>query len=449
MNISKLKRIKSKTLYLYDYCRVGVWTDMRNNWWVRLIKTLNLSISAFFNGDIQTKACALTYRSMLAIVPALALLFAIGRGFGLQEVLQNELIDSFGSQKELLQRAFLFVDSYLAQSSKGIFVGIGIVFLLWTLISILSAVERAFNDIWGVKNGRSIWRKVTDYMAIFFILPVLMICAGGLSVFVSETVRTIFPMADVSPLVTFLLDFATLVLIWFFFAGVYMLIPNTKVKFKNAIVAGIFAGTVFMILQWLFVSGQVYVSKYNAIYGSVAFLPLLLIWLQLTWVVCLAGGVVCYASQNVFHFNFSTEISRISSDYRLKIMIAIAAAVVDEYLKQQQSPTQEDIVNRYGLPPRLVATSINRLVDAGVLLRVVRNPKEDVYGYAPALDASTMTLGQVMAILKHYGSQDFIPDFDSRFARVIEAVDAAEQTMTATQASILIKDIAPTHDEKR
>ena len=234
---------------------------------------------------------------MLAVVPALALILAIGRGFGLQEVLENELIDSFESQRDVLVKAFDFVDSYLSQSSEGIFVGVGIAMLLWTLISILGSVEQAFNDIWGVKNGRSIWRKLTDYLAIFLILPVLMICASGITVFVSANLQQLLPFDFVTPLLKWLLDFASLVFIWLFFTGVYMLIPNTKVKFKNAFVAGMFAGTGFMILQWLFITGQIYVSKYNAIYGSFAFLPLLLIWLQLVWVISLAGGVICYASQ--------------------------------------------------------------------------------------------------------------------------------------------------------
>ncbi|MDE6756481.1 MAG: YihY/virulence factor BrkB family protein, partial [Muribaculaceae bacterium] len=322
-------RIKMRVISLYDramafyrYCSDGVWSDMRSTPFVKLVKTLNLSVRAFFNGDIQTKACALTYRTMLAVVPALALILAIGRGFGLQEVLENELIDSFESQRDVLVKAFDFVDSYLSQSSEGIFVGVGIAMLLWTLISILGSVEHAFNDIWGVKNGRSIWRKLTDYLAIFLILPVLMICASGITVFVSANLQQLLPFDFVTPLLKWLLDFASLVFIWLFFTGVYMLIPNTKVKFKNAFVAGMFAGTGFMILQWLFISGQIYVSKYNAIYGSFAFLPLLLIWLQLVWVICLAGGVICYASQNIFQYNFNNEIDKITGAYRLKIFIA-------------------------------------------------------------------------------------------------------------------------------
>ena len=167
---------------------------MRSTLPVKIIKTLNLSVRAFFNGDIQTKACALTYRTMLAIVPALALIVAIGRGFGLQKMLQDTLIENFSSQRELLDKAFDFVNSYLNQTSSGVFVGVGIVVLLWTLVSILSSVEHAFNDIWGVKSGRSFWRKVTDYLAIFLILPVIMICAKSIGDFVPNNLEFVSPI---------------------------------------------------------------------------------------------------------------------------------------------------------------------------------------------------------------------------------------------------------------
>lgn len=446
-----VNRIKNRATQLgdysrrqYRYCCYDVWTDMRSTLFVKIIKTLNLSVRAFFNGDIQTKACALTYRTMLAIVPALALIIAIGRGFGLQKMLQDSLMDHFSSQRDLLDKAFDFVNGYLNQSSSGVFVGVGIVLLLWTLVSILSSVEHAFNDIWGVKSGRSFWRKVTDYLAIFLILPVIMICAKGVADFVPENLEFIPPFEFMGPVVNFLLDFAALVIVWLFFAGVYMLVPNTKVKFKNALMAGIFAGTGFMILQWLFISGQLYVSKYNAIYGSFAFFPLLLIWLQMVWVICLAGGVICYASQNIYQYNFNDEIGRITVAYRLKIYLAVMAVAVKDYLNEKTPPSKEDIVAKYGLPPRLVSSSVNFMVDAGLLHRVVVEEDDEGYGYVPAIDARQLTVGEVIRHLRRCGSENFIPDFDRTFSGVIDVMDKAELAMVNAMSDHLVKDISIT-----
>ena len=441
-------RIKMRVISLYGramafyrYCSDGVWSDMRSTPFVKLVKTLNLSVRAFFNGDIQTKACALTYRTMLAVVPALALILAIGRGFGLQDVLENELIDSFESQRDVLVKAFDFVDSYLSQSSEGIFVGVGIAMLLWTLISILGSVEHAFNDIWGVKNGRSIWRKLTDYLAIFLILPVLMICASGITVFMSTTIQDHLPMDFVSPVVSTLLDCSSLVLVWFFFAGSYMLIPNTKVKFKNAFIAGILAGTAFIILQWLFVNGQIYVTKYNAIYGSFSFLPLLLIWLQLVWLITLSGAVYCYSSQNIFEFSFSNEIEKISDDYRWRIILCVMTIAVDRFVKEEKPLTTHQISEQYGLPASLVTAAVNRLVAARLLLNVVDKPGDEVCSFVPSVNAADLTLGEVIRRVADTGSKGFIPGFDTRFADINATIDSIQKTALEEADKILVSSL--------
>lgn len=435
------EKVQAWIVRLYRYCSVGVWSDMRPLFHVRLIKTLNLSVNAFFNGDIQTKACAMTYRTVLALVPALALIFAIGRGFGLQEVIRDELEMSFPSQKVLLDHAFSFVESYLNQSSEGIFVGVGIALLLWTLISILGSVEDSFNSIWGITQGRSFWRKVTDYLAIFLVLPVLMICGGGLSAMFTTSIGYIFEDGPVAPLINIMLDIASFVIVWLFFTGVYMMIPNTKVKFRNAFVAGVFAGTAFIILQWLFISGQIYVSKYNAIYGSFAFLPLFLIWMQLVWVVTLAGAVICYASQNIYRYNFSSQIGNISPEYKLKFTLSVMTIVVQEYLDNQVTPTEEQITEKYELPNRLVSTTVQQLLDVGLLLRVLPDTKVQVFGFAPAVDASQLTVGEVVKRLRSYGSDNFIPDFDIRFKQLIESMNKAESDMYETVDMVKIKDL--------
>ena len=166
-----IQRAADRAVSIWDYVSAGVWTDNRQRWQVRVVKTLNLSVRSFLNADIQTQACAMTYRTLLAIVPALALLFAIGRGFNMQNLIEGELMHLFPAQHQAVVAALGFVDSYLNQSAEGVFVGVGIVFLLWTLISLIMNVEDTFNLVWGIKEGRSLWRKLTDYTAMLIIRP--------------------------------------------------------------------------------------------------------------------------------------------------------------------------------------------------------------------------------------------------------------------------------------
>ncbi|MDE6279828.1 MAG: YihY/virulence factor BrkB family protein, partial [Paramuribaculum sp.] len=291
---SRFTRLYNKVMKWWYYCSEGVWRDRRNTFKVNAVKTANLTIRSFLDSDLQSTACAMTYRTVLAIVPALAMILAIFRGFGFQDQLMTQLYSTFPAQKQTLALAFDFVDRYLNQATEGLFVGIGIIFLLYTLISLLSSVEDSFNSIWQIKQGRTMWRKVTDYLAIFIVLPVLMICAGGIQVVMSSTLQKINFIPFIGESVKLILDGVSLALTWLFFAGAYMLIPNAKVKFINALLAGVAVGTAFHVIQWLFVTGQMYVTKYNAIYGSFSFLPLMLIWMQLTWLITLIGALLCY-----------------------------------------------------------------------------------------------------------------------------------------------------------
>lgn len=442
MNISaKIDRLKSRLSALWRYGTVGIWSESTNSLKVKIIKTVNLSVRSFLNSDIQSQACAMTYRTVLAIVPALAMLFALGRGFGLQSVIEGEIYAIFHAQREAISRMLAFVDSYLNQAGEGVFVGIGILFLLWTLISLVSSVEDSFNAIWGVKNGRSFWRKVTDYTAMLLILPVLMICAGGLSMLISSTINSIFHFKFLTPLVSALLEGGSWMFTWLFFTAVYMLMPNVKVKFGNALIAGIIAGTGFLVLQWIFVTGQMYVAKYNAIYGSVAFIPLMLIWLQLVWVITLSGAVVCYSSQNIFEFDFKDDVDRISLRYREKVIMAVAVVIVRRFADSQPPLTERDIIVGYHLPARLVGDAIETLIAAGLVSRVVIDSRKELYGFQPAIDVDRITVSEVRDRIEASGRHGFIPAFDTMFPGVVKVYQQLTARLDEVASDIRLADL--------
>ena len=436
-----ITKITNKSLSLWKYLWSDVWSDTRDNWYIKLIKTLNLTVKSFLNANLQSQAAALTYHTILALVPALAILFAIGRGFGFHNLLETQLFNYIPAQKETLDTVVGFVDAYLAQSSQGIFVGIGIALLLWTMISLMSNIEGAFNSIWGIKQGRSIWRKITDYTAMLLILPVLMICSSGLSLFMTSTLQNLFAFDFMSPVISILLKCASYIFTWLFFAAMFMLIPNTKVKFKNALIAGVFTGTGFLILQWIFVSGQMYVSKYNAIYGSFSFLPLLLIWLQFTWVIILSGIAICYSSQSIYRFNFSDKINIISKDYRSKITLAMMAIIVRHFDNGNKAITLDDFTNKYDFPPRIAIEIIEELVEAQLVSKTILIDKDEEIGLQPAVDINKLSIAYVLNRLDNHGASGFVPNFDSNFSEISKALDNIESVITNNAGSTLIKDI--------
>lgn len=436
-----ITKITNKSLSLWKYLWSDVWSDTRDNWYIKLIKTLNLTVKSFLNANLQSQAAALTYHTILALVPALAILFAIGRGFGFHNLLETQLFNYIPAQKETLDTVVGFVDAYLAQSSQGLFVGIGIALLLWTMISLMSNIEGAFNSIWGIKQGRSIWRKITDYTAMLLILPVLMICSSGLSLFMTSTLQNLFAFDFMSPVISILLKCASYIFTWLFFAAMFMLIPNTKVKFKNALIAGVFTGTGFLILQWIFVSGQMYVSKYNAIYGSFSFLPLLLIWLQFTWVIILSGIAICYSSQSIYRFNFSDKINIISKDYRSKITLAMMAIIVRHFDNGNKAITLDDFTNKYDFPPRIAIEIIEELVEAQLVSKTILIDKDEEIGLQPAVDINKLSIAYVLNRLDNHGASGFVPNFNTNFSEISKSLDNIESVITNNAGSILIKDI--------
>ncbi len=411
------------------YCINGVWDDTRSVWSVKTVKIINLSIRSFLDRDLQMRSCALTYNTVLAVVPALAMLFAIARGFGFQNLLQSELFRYFPAQRQALETALTYVDNYLAQASQGIFIGIGLIFLLWTLISLMSNVEDTFNHVWGVNTKRSLQRKFTDYTALFLLLPLLMICSAGITIFMSDAVQRVFAGNPLSPFVHRLLSFTPTVISWIIFTAAYYMVPNTKVRFKGALFAGVLCGTLFQVVQWLFVSGQLYVSKYNAIYGSFAFLPLLLVWLQLSWLITLSGVVLTYAWQNFDSFVYRDKAEKISQSYSNRLAIAVLSQAVKRFKQKKGLLTRSAVIHDFDIPSQLADQLLGNLLQAGLLNQVSRDNEEEI-AFQPAFDPDDFTVNDTTNKLSQLGNSDFIPKADARFAKIWSAIQDSQEQKT-------------------
>ncbi|MDE5813372.1 MAG: YihY/virulence factor BrkB family protein, partial [Muribaculaceae bacterium] len=408
---------------------------------VRLIKTINLTVQAFLNRDLQIKSMAITYQTVFAMVPALAMLLAISKGFGFQEMVEKELYTYFPSQSKALGAALGFVDSYLAEASSGILVGVGLIVLLWTLISLLSNIEDAFNNIWDIKSGRNTIQKIKDYIAIFLLIPILMILSSGISIFMSSTVLAVIPFKFLTPMVNVLMELVPVVLTWGAFTLCFWLIPNTKVQFKFAAISGALCSVAFEVLQLLFLNGQIYVSKYNAIYGSFAFLPLMLIWLQLSWLLLLSGCGLTYSLQNVFSYNFFGNLSTVAESYFRKVLLVVTAVVYRRFHLGLSAPTRHTLSTTYGLPIRLVSNISARLEKAGLVQIADSREEKDDPGLIPTTDTDRIMVKDVVARVESAGMKDFIPEFNTTYRQALDELDDISKRMYEAAGDKLIRDL--------
>lgn len=421
-----------------DYCMRRVWDDPSKSWKVRAIKVVNLSVRSFMDRDLQMRAGSLTYNTVLALVPALAMIFAIARGFGFQNLLQGQLMNYFPAQRQALSQALNYVENYLSQTSQGAFIGIGLVVLLWTLLSLMNNVEDAFNGVWGITRGRSMVRKFTDYTALMLLLPVLMVCTTGIEVLMSDTVQQVLADDFLSPVARMVLRFVPWLITWLVFTAAFAIIPNTRVNLSSALWSGLMCSVAFHLLQWLFVTGQVYVSKYNAIYGSFAFLPLLLVWLQLTWLITLSGVALTYAGQNYYNFAHSEQAAGISTRYADELALGILAMAAQRFSERKPPLTSNELLADIDLPSVLADKLLDRLTRAGLLTPV---GDSDTRAFVPAYDVAQLTVSDALDALSQLGNSDFISAADTRFSKLRNHMRQMRVAQLEQGGDLLVRDL--------
>ena len=268
---------------------------------------LYLTIRFFTAKRVMTEAAALTYSTLLAIVPILAVVFAIARGFGYNKYIEMWFRDALSSQPQAADVIVGFVNSYLVHTKSGVFLGVGLIFMLYTVLMLVNNVEETFNRIWQVNNSRPIIRSMTNYMAMFFLFPIIIVVSTGLSIFMATIADSMKGFVLLGPVVHKLLDVSPYILLSLLFIGLYVYMPNTKVKLVSAIVPGILAGIAMQLLQIVYIHSQIWVTGYNAIYGSFAALPLFMLWVQISWTICLFGAQLTYTNQNLNRVGFNLE----------------------------------------------------------------------------------------------------------------------------------------------
>ena len=272
-----------------------------------VIRKVYLTIRFFTEKRVMTQASALTYSTLLAIVPILAVVFAIARGFGYNKYIELWFRDSLDSQPQVAEVIIGFVNSYLVHTQSGIFLGIGLLFMLYTVLMLVNNIEETFNQIWQVDNARPIIRSLTNYLAMFFLFPIIIIVSTGISIFMATIEQKVDGIDVLGPAVNLLLDYSPYILLSLLFIWLYVYMPNTKVKLSCAIIPGILAGVAMQLLQLFYIYSQIWVTSYNAIYGSFAALPLFMLWLQISWTICLFGAQLTYTNQNLNRIGFNLE----------------------------------------------------------------------------------------------------------------------------------------------
>ena len=360
-------------------------------WAVRQFKVFLFTAQGFAEHSILVKSAALTFYTLMSLVPIAALVFGIAKGFSLETKLNSYLYAEFPQYGAVIDQVIEFANAMLQRTRGGLIASVGLVVLFWSVVKVFNNVEKAFNDIWEVRKPRSIARKVSDYIAVVVIVPILWILSSSIRLQAQDQLLHFTP----GPAVDFLFGILSLVTLWIMFAFLYKVIPNTKVRPRSALTAGIIAGTIFQIFQIVYVYIQSSLTSYNAIYGSFAAFPLFLIWLQISWQIVLFGGELSFAYQNIKKFEYEKRASEMSYEYRKRALLLVMQQIVRHFLHNEGGISSEAVAQQLNMPVRIVRDVIFDLERAGLIAPIL-SPDEKTNFYIPARDVHTLSVFDVI-----------------------------------------------------
>ena len=389
---------------LVRFLRHDLWHVQRHNTTAlaycccSLLKKLLLAVEFFTTRRVIDMAAALTYSTLLALVPILAVVFGVARGFGYNKYIEVWFRELLGSQPQAADAIINFVNSYLVHTKSGVLLGVGLVLMLYTVLMLTLNVEKTFNTIWQVKHRRSLYRAVTDYLAMLLLVPVVIVLVSGLSIAGAR-----------------LLPYVLMAVV---FMAMYMCVPNTKVRLQVVIVPGILAGVGMQALQLFYIHAQVLLSSYNAIYGSFAALPLFMLWVQLSWTICLFGVQLCYTNQNMDELSFRLQVADISPRYRLLLAIILMSRVCQRFADGKRPYTALDLRRLTNIPIRITQDLLYMLVRAGLLSENSADGKDQEPTYQPAMTLQKLTVGAMVERLDSMGGWHLDIDLHEQLAQV-------------------------------
>lgn len=432
------------------FIKRDVWRIRRTNlppgksFLLTLLRILILSVRGFDEDKCQLRASALTFYSLVSIVPVAAMAFGIAKGFGFEAVLESQVRSKLAGHEEIIDKIIQFSHSLLESTKGGVLAGVGLIVLFWAVIKVLGQIEESLNDIWGIKEQRSVGRKFGDYLSLMLICPVLIILSSSVTVFITTQVTLILDRITIlgvfSPIVLFLMNLLPYSLLWGLFTFLYMFMPNTKVRFSSALTAGVASGTLFQVVQWVYITFQIGVAKYNAIYGSFAAFPLFLVWLQTSWLIVLYGAEVSFAHQNVDTYEFEPDALRVSHRLKTLLSLQIAQHIIRSFARGEAPPTARTISFRLEIPIRLVNDILFDLTRSGIL-SAVDSGGDGERAFQPARDIGGLTVQQVVDALEQRGV-DAIPFARTpELAMIAESLETFRRTIEDLPENRLLKDL--------
>jgi len=395
----------------------------------RSVQIILLAVRNFWNDQCMLRASALAFTTILSLVPFLALTFAVLKGFGVQNRVEPLVMEQLsGGSQEVATRIIDYINN-TDMGSLGVF---GLLALVITVITLLGNIEEALNAVWGVDETRSMQRKFSDYLSVVVVGPILIFTAVSMTSFLQSQslVQWLVENSYVGDFLLYLLHLIPYMITWVALVFLYIFIPNTVVRIRPAILGGVLAGTCWQLAQWAYIHFQVGVAKYNAIYGTMAVLPIFMVWIYTSWMIVLFGAEMVHALQNIKIFRRELRAPAINFRLRELLALAILQDVVTAFVTGTDTWTAKRLEDELDLPERILRELLDELVTSGLLLTTTGDPP----AYQPAREPDQIMLSDVLNILRDFGGSwqpQRLTGNEERLQKIIAEFDAAASSALA------------------
>ena len=418
-----------------------------SNFFRKANQILVASGKSFLIDDNYTKASALTFYTLQSIVPFLAFLLGIAKGFGLDEYLKNLVTKAFQEQEEVTTYAIQIAYATLQHIREGVVVGIGVVFLVWAIINLLGYIEIFLNQIWKIRTERTFLRKINDYIAILVICPIIFIVSSSLTVYLKTELIHLSDQPGFHEVASFLLLFFKLVpwvLSWLLFFLLYFLMPNAKLRIWPRVIAAILAGSAFQLWQILYIYLQVEIFSYSTIYGAFAALPLFFIWLQVSWLIALGGAEIAANMENIIFTHEKPLVQNQEKINRKQLCLLILYLCEERFYTALTPFTENEIAKKLQIPLDITRKMLAILTDGEILTEV--RLKHGNIGFHPLFDPKCFTLKQVMDVLEKSSDFELIIPTSKPLKKISEFLKKIELSRETSEGNITLNQLFTKED---
>lgn len=401
--------------------------DYKKRLLYRTLQTIILVARGFKDKALNVRANSLSFSLLFAFVPLIAGVFAIARGFGFEELLRERLSSSFLAEANIVPVIIEWVDRYLETARDGLFLGIGLIVLIWAVYAFFNMLEHSFNNIWNVKQTRSFGRRLTNYMVVLLLVPIMIILTSGISIFLNSTQSLAPVLQAIEPIRRVLLRTVPFIVASGVFTWIFIAIPNTKVRFLSAVIPGVIMGVLFQVVQIFSVYLVILFTRMSLVYGAFSAIPLILIWLHITCWLLLVGAELAFAIQNNDMFAYEKDLENMSRRYKDYVMLYLLSVIIRRFEQGKVPQTAQEMAAKNQLPIRLVQQLLSRLEETNIVRRVYVEQAEDET-FVPALDTRQITVEMVIGRISTQGTEEFLqhtpPEMQEFWQRYVKMIDA-------------------------